>query len=65
MILPQYDCPHGKEYCEMDASAFAELIQFLDDQNLSLIMRVAPENGSRANNIALKRSNAQVTLTSQ
>lgn len=31
-----------------NADAYAELIQFLDDKSLSLIMRDAPDNGRRA-----------------
>lgn len=33
---------------EKNAEAYADLIQFLDDKSLSLIMREAPDNGRKA-----------------
>ncbi len=35
----------GDDFMERNATVFAELIQFLDDRSLSLIMREAKDNG--------------------
>lgn len=39
--------PMTKDYCEKNANMFTKLIQFLNDQSLSL-MRETPDNGRKA-----------------
>lgn len=48
IILCQDDQKEDDDFMEKNATVFAELIQFLDDRSLSLIMREAKDNGRRA-----------------
>lgn len=47
-FLATYDCPNDEKHRVKYISTFSELMQFLDDRSLSVILREVPGNGRNA-----------------